>query len=342
MSLRKLQRGKITRHQAEAFKRAWSSPYRHTLKREVILEGVGVHSGEVTRATLRPSHTPAGMMLNQRPLSQWRLASSDWATRLTLMTSIHSASTPDLSTLEHLLAAIYGAGIDDVEIEITRAHSNESDSDQALIEVPILDGSALPYLEQIEPMLTGDVKHKRMFYALPDLTIQEGRCVLVSSGTPLDYTTSPLTMRLTTTLAELYPELLKGDISVTNHDDLHKPLRAQLLNTDHLIEHIAPARTFGLRVHESYLRSQGLIRGVSLENTLIIENNGQTSSSLRHPDELAAHKLLDTLGDLALSGRRWRGHIELRRGSHALNHKLLRSLETGVAHRAPAINDVRD
>ena len=319
------------------FDQAWSSPYRHTIKREAVFEGVGIHSGAVTRVVLQPASEPCGFVINQRPLREWRLSSSSWATRLT-----HVDLGIQLSTIEHLFAALYGAGIDDAKIDLIPVQSSGSHTtypsatydptyDRAIIEAPILDGSALDYMMEIEPVLTCDMGFDRDFHILPQLKIQDDQALLISTTPSFGDMITSLTFNLTTTLVELYPELVNNAHSVMHHKKLHQPLHAQFKTSRDFVELIGPARTFGLRAHEPYLRAQGLIRGVSLDNTLIIEADGASSTPLRHPHELAAHKLLDALGDLALSGKRWRGHLEIRRGSHTLNHKLLQHLNADVA-----------
>ena len=325
------------------WRRAWSSPHRHTLRREVTLSGVGVHSGRYAHVKLKPTNAPRGFILNHHPLAHWRLTSSSWATRLKLDPHVveHASGLPvGLSTPEHLLAALYGAGIDDVEIEVT-PYSNEPAPISALedVEVPIIDGSAFPYLEVIEPTLTGDVAYQREVYPLPELHLRKGHSSLASNPNPRPGATGSLTLELTTTLSELYPELLRDDLTSERRIALQTVRRARLITSDDFAHSIAPARTFGLRAHEVQLSARGLIRGVSSENTLIIDHEGLISAKLRHPDELAAHKLLDALGDLALSGRRWRGHLALRRGSHALNHLYLRRLNAEVARDLDSTGD---
>ena len=92
-----------------------------------------------------------------------------------------------------------------------------------------------------------------------------------------------------------------------------------MLGARSFCEVIAPARTFGLRSHEAALRARGLIQGVTEDSCLILDHEGSPHRPLLHPDELAAHKLLDALGDLSLSGVRWAGHIDIWGGSHALS-----------------------
>ena len=308
----------------------WGALSRHTIRSAVSIRGVGIHSGLATRVTLKPSATPQGVLLNGAPLSDWRLASSRWATRITLdATSPEQRRLPTtISTPEHLFAALYGAGVDDVEVEVEPDLPRHMHAQRDEVEVPILDGSAARYLELIEAVPTGDGSHQRTFTQLPQLYLRGEGGSIQSRPEPLKGAEGQMTFRLTTTLVELYPEL-------SSRASIDAPIAARLrasqvarLNTfQDFVNHIAPARTFGLRAHEDFLRAQGLIQGVSLENTIALDERGVPSVGLRHPHELAAHKLLDVIGDFALSGIRWRGHLEVHRGSHALNHALLRHLE---------------
>jgi len=296
--------------QRSALRASWRSAVRHTLKEPVELEGVGAHSGRRCCVRLTPLHAPQGLVLNGLPLSEWR-REARWATRLT-----HPDAHDTLSTPEHRLAALYIAGIDDLEIKVSAA------------ELPILDGSALPWLVALRPVPTEGGRHPRVWRTLPTLKItRQGGSVMTYSAPSRDGE-APLTARLSLSVAELYPELLDERVDDQVLYELKRPLTASLLRAQDLWTSVAIARTFGLRRHEPALRASGLIKGVSEESCLILNDHGVAHRPLRHPMELASHKLLDCLGDLALSGERWTGHLELRRGSHALNHALLSALES--------------
>ena len=292
---------------------AWSSAHRHTVRCPISLTGIGVHTGHEARVTVRPLHEPQGLILNQAPISEWIPTRAQWSTLIS-----HHRSMFKLSTPEHLCAALYGAGVDDAFIEVAPL-----DSQTETIELPILDGSARPYFELIEPVETGSkqgIRYLRNLSSLPTQTLRLDQCYARLSPEPLEGALGDLTLTLTLTLIELYPELahLTAESS--------RVQRVTLNSQSDLRDTIIPARTFGLAAHEERLRELGLIKGVSEINTVILDHNGKSRTPLRSPNELAAHKLLDALGDLTLSGHRWRGHIELRRGSHALNHMILKAL----------------
>ena len=294
---------------------AWRSPWRHSIAQAVYVKGTGAHTGEQVEVTIEPRtaqdvHTSgSGVLINGAPLSMWRRSNAHFATTL-------SYQGQTLSTPEHLLGALYLAGVDDVCVEVSGA------------EVPILDGSALPWLERLTPLpLVGEEGPvARVFHTLPSRSLTLDACTLTTQPTPLPEAQGPLSARLSLSLSQLYPELANPALPAHVLTHLNAPQRALCLGGVEMYELIASARTFGLLAHEGPLRAQGLIQGVSVENTIPLNERGEPITPLRHPHELAAHKLLDALGDLSLSSVRWRGHLEVTRGSHALNHLLLKAL----------------
>lgn len=304
-SLQKEQRHLITK--------AWSSSLRHTLQSTIQIEGIGAHSGIFCQVRLHPLHSPQGIVLNGLSLSKW-FRQARWATWLT-----HPENGQQVSTPEHLLAALYGAGIDDVLIEVSCTKEDPHET----LEIPMLDGSALPWLSKLTPIPTAKGIYPRQWSTLPSAHLTVGYSSIQCSPQALDGG-DLFTAQLTLTLADLYPELLE------THQDLdliQQPQVASWADAEQWMRMIAPARTFGLRAHEQTLRAQGLIQGVSEESCLLLDDRGQAHRTLHHSSELAAHKLLDCMGDLALLNRRWIGHLDIQRGSHSLNHALLELLD---------------
>jgi len=208
-----------------------------------------------------------------------------------------------ISTTEHLLSALIGLGVDNIIVEIDN------------LEVPILDGSALPY---VSAMLGAGLKAQRRkreyLRILKPIEVREPSSagdkfigVYPGDGYSIDYSID-------------FPEPIGRD---TFSGDLEAGAYASL---------IAPARTFGFREDEAMLRDMGLIRGVSDESAIILTRGSATQTGsvqngpLRFPDEFVRHKVLDLIGDLALAGRRIWGRVVAERAGHAMHTALVQRL----------------
>jgi UDP-3-O-[3-hydroxymyristoyl] N-acetylglucosamine deacetylase len=277
----------------------------------------------MTEVILRPTLGPQGVTLNDIAIEEYEVYSTDWSTQMRA-SPLHRP----VSTLEHLFAALWMAGVDDVSIELK---SLETDVNRdAPLEAPILDGSAWNWLSKLKPTPTpsdqrdlssalGGGQAHRGVYRNP-LVIKEvievhfDRCVARLSP-PLDQAQFPLPL----------PIPLSIDLSF----DLPplEPMRIEVNHPEAFLSMIAPARTFGLAQWESELRNHGLIKGASMLNTLVYDQQGSPSSPLRVPSEPAAHKALDLIGDLFWLGRRVAGCLKVDRGSHALNREIIRQLK---------------
>jgi UDP-3-O-[3-hydroxymyristoyl] N-acetylglucosamine deacetylase len=198
-----------------------------------------------------------------------------------------------ISTTEHLLSALIGLGIDNLIIEIDN------------LEVPILDGSAKPYVDAIVDAGRKRQRRKREYLRIlkPVEVIEGAKFIGVypGDGYQIDYTIdfpSPIGR-----------ESLRADLESGDYDTL-----------------IAPARTFGFREDEAMLRDMGLIRGASAESAIILTRQGVENGPLRFPDEFVRHKVLDLIGDLALTGRRIWGRVVAERAGHAMHTALVQRL----------------
>ena len=191
-----------------------------------------------------------------------------------------------ISTTEHLLSACIGMGVDNVIVELDN------------LELPILDGSALPYVEAIESVGMREQRRKReTLRVLHPVEVREGEKfigVYPGQGYRISYTIDfPAPIGQQKTCVDLAAETYGSEI--------------------------APARTFGYKADESKLRDMGLIRGAGPENAIILGANGPENGPLRFPDEYVRHKVLDLIGDLALAGRRIEGHVVAVRAGHAMH-----------------------
>lgn len=275
---------------------AWPDDYRQawTLARPVERAGVGLHGGRSCRVRLQPAERP-GYWLGwadapQRPLQRLE-PSQVCETRLCTALQVGDRR---LATVEHLLAALAGTGVSQAELWV------EGD------EIPLLDGSALPWVEAIAEAGLRRVG-PRVAPALPagPLTLRRGLSFIVLL--PAD--------ALHVGVAVEYPQPAIG-----------RQVFSLALTPTAFVNEVAPARTFGFREQVEQLRAAGLIQGGGLDNALVCEGDRWLNPPLRYPDEPARHKLLDLLGDLALVGLPHHAQVFAYRGSHGLHTALAAAL----------------
>lgn len=251
------------------------------------LAGVGLHCGGPCAASVAPAPPGHGLRIGGTPVQCAAVLAGARATTL------RTAAGP-VRTVEHLLAALYGLGIDDAEVTVEGG------------EVPILDGSAGPWLDALAPV---DTAGERAVLTLPGrVEVRDGDRSVVAEPAAA----------LTLEVHVDYPGL--GALSLVAGLDAFPA--------------IARARTFGFLRDAEVLRAAGLSGGASLDNTLVLDDAGRplNPGGLRHPDEPVRHKWLDLLGDLALLGAPLRARVVARRSGHALHHQLV----TALRHTVPA------
>jgi UDP-3-O-[3-hydroxymyristoyl] N-acetylglucosamine deacetylase len=212
-----------------------------------------------------------------------------------------SFSVASISTIEHLLSALYGIGIDNAYIELDN------------FEVPILDGSALPYTEAISQAGVVKQKKPRQYIRITkEFVLKDGQKTLgiyPSETFSIEYDIN-------------FPHPLIGKQS----------LHVEFTGTNYA-ESIAPARTFGFYEDVEKLQAHGLIRGGSLENAIVLTETGMLNdTSLRFQDEFVRHKMLDLLGDFALIGQPVLGRLVANRAGHALHTRLVAELLDSTSH----------
>jgi UDP-3-O-[3-hydroxymyristoyl] N-acetylglucosamine deacetylase len=271
-----------------------------TLREQVAVSGIGVHSGSPVTLTLNPADDDTGILFQRvkRDGSIEREIRADVraVTATEFATVLGDASGPLCSTAEHLLAALRGLGVDNVVVEIDGP------------EVPIMDGSAAPFVDAIDQAgLTAR--------ALPRRYIEVVKPVRVANGEAF---------------GELRPYSHGFRVEAEIEFD-HPLIRRQALALDIEAEtfrrEIAGARTFGFMKDVAKLWSAGYALGASFENTLVVsEDRVLNPEGLRHPDEFVRHKILDAIGDLALAGQPLIACYRTVRGGHKLNHAVLSAL----------------
>lgn len=273
-----------------------------TLRTSVSIEGVGLHSGHPVRARFRPAPAGHGIVFRRMdrrgarvPARVGSASTFDYATTL-------SAGGVSVGTVEHVLSAAYGEGLDNCTIELDGP------------EVPIVDGSALPFVR-----LFHAAGFERLDQPVEKLSVSE--TVEVSrDGRGVSF--RPDGPGLTITYEIDFPHPVVG------RQELTVAIRPEEYST-----RIAPARTFGFARDVEALRARGLARGGSLHNAVVLDDAGVLSGPLRFRDEFVRHKVLDLVGDLALLGVVLDGHIHARRAGHALHIEFARALAAASARK---------
>jgi len=196
-----------------------------------------------------------------------------------------------ISTTEHLLSAFIGVGIDNAVVELDN------------LELPILDGSAQPFVEMILKAGIRKQRRPRKYLKIRrEMEMREGnKFIAVYPGDSYSVSYS---------INFPHPLIGKETFKVT-------------LSNGSYLRHIAPARTFGSREDEQAMRNMGLIRGASRENCIVLTRDGIENGPLRFGDEFVRHKVLDLVGDLALLGKQIRGNVVADRAGHAMHTALV-------------------
>lgn len=269
-----------------------------TLKSSIGCTGVGLHSGKKVTMSLNPAKPNTGIVFHRIDLAvEDRIVPARWDYVIdTLMaTTIGNKSGACISTVEHLMAALAGCGIDNAIVEVDGA------------EVPVMDGSAAPFIFLVE--CAGMIEQN-----FPRKAIKIERPIEVGNADKFITATSSDTFSV------------KFEIDFKDTAVARQNLNMRLVNGTFKTE-IARARTFGF-VHEvDALRKAGLALGGSLDNAVVI--NGDTilnGDGLRYEDEFVRHKILDCVGDLYLAGAPIIGQIDALRSGHTLNNQFLVSL----------------
>src|SRR5271166_884846 len=269
--------------------------WQQTLKAPISCVGIGLHSGQRVSMTLRPAPFDRGIVFRRTDIGVDIPARFDCVvdTRLSTVLAHNGAQ---IGTVEHVMAALAGCGIDNVLVEVDGP------------EPPILDGSAAPFVFLLD--CAGTVAQ-----GAPRTAIEVLRPIRVSDGDAF---------------AELRPGATALDMALSidfaaaaiGRQDLSLRLTPESFRRE-----LARARTFALAEEIDQLRASGLAQGGSLENAVVVDRARVLNvAGLRMPDEFVRHKLLDAVGDLALAGAPLRGRFVAHRSGHTLNHRLLRAV----------------
>ncbi|MCC6486769.1 MAG: bifunctional UDP-3-O-[3-hydroxymyristoyl] N-acetylglucosamine deacetylase/3-hydroxyacyl-ACP dehydratase [Candidatus Hydrogenedentes bacterium] len=295
--------------------------HQKTIAREASFSGIGLHTGNLTTLTFKPAPPDSGITfyrcdLPDRPAIK---ADVDNVVDVTYGTTI-GVNGVKVHTVEHVLAAIAGLGLDNLHIDVDAS------------ETPVGDGSAVPFMNTLQKAGFVEQHAERKFIRIKQPVYYKNEDVTLSV-LPSDE------LRVTMTIA-------------FDHVAIGTQYASYIITPDTFAREIAPARTFGFLRDAKMLQEQGLIKGVSLENAVAIGDESILNEELRFPDEFVRHKILDLLGDMYLLGRPVKGHVIGVKSGHAshvkFSQEVKKSLTNGRAKRdnlsslskMPAVLDV--
>ena len=265
-----------------------------TINNTIKLYGIGLHNGNKANLIIKPAKENFGIKFCRIDIDQNNLIEANYQNVVepVLCTKIKNNKGITVSTVEHLMAAFFGEGIDNALVEIDAS------------EVPILDGSASEFVEAIRSVGVKEQTELRSFIkVLKKVEVKEGKKYI--SIEPLEND-------------------LIVDFEIIYNNPLIRTRRKEFKLSNGDLTNIYNSRTFCLYEDIDFIKSQGLAKGGSLENAIVVRGNEiLNDDGLRNRHEFVYHKILDCLGDLMLSGYRIFGHVKTSQGGHALTNKLL-------------------
>lgn len=269
-------------------------PYQLTIQRPVTTEGIGLHTAVPCRMRLVPAPADTGIVFRRVDLDNFEIAAHVGnVARVSYATSLMRQGVL-LSTTEHVLAALYSCGVDNVYVELDA------------LELPILDGSARPFIEMLGRAGTRRLRRQRRYIRVLK---------------PLEFSDGDRRIGI-------YPA---NEFSVHCFVDYHHPSVGpqeveMVVDRESFSRELAPARTFGFVKDFPGLKAMGLIRGGSTENAIVLDDKKIMNGPLRFRDEFGRHKALDLIGDLALVGRPLKARVVAHKAGHALHTQLVTRL----------------
>ena len=269
-----------------------------TIKNEVSTVGVGLHTGEKVRLTLTPAPEEHGVVFQRLDISgQPKIKVNPLAVTETKLCSTLGSKDFSIATVEHLMSALSATGVDNILVQLNGS------------EIPIMDGSAISFIHLIKSAIISEQTSAKEFVVIKEnIELLDGDKFARFEpfrGFVVDFT-----------IDFPHPAFKSDDSQVSI--DFFK---------DSYINEISRARTFGFMQEVEYLRSNGLARGGSLENAIVLdEYKILNDDGLRYKDEFVRHKILDAIGDLYILGKPIIGKFTAHKSGHDLNNRLLREL----------------
>ena len=273
-----------------------------TVQNERTISGHGLMFGEPVDLTLRPAPPNSGIIFRRTDLSdtpEIRVCPENYGTVVPRCTSVQEGDAV-VNSVEHILSALAGLGIDNVNVDISAS------------EPPALDGSALLYVDLINGagIVQQEVPRRYIELEEPFAVHEADRQIVLLPADSLQFS------------------------FVYDHPQVSAQVGTFTINPETYEREIAPARSFCFADEIDLLRSQGIGKGATYDNVVVVEANGSTSDELRFEDAFVRHKILDLIGDLYLAGRRLKANVMALRSGHALHTELVLSLaEKGFINR---------
>ncbi len=266
-----------------------------TLKDKIELQGVGLHNGIKVNLTLKPSRPNTGIIFKRVDIKDNNIISANFKNVVEpiLCTKLMNQNGVSVSTVEHLMAAFYGEGVDNAIVEVDAP------------EIPIMDGSAVDFVDAIKSVgVEKQNQHRKFIKALKKVEVKDGKKFISI-------------------------EPLKNDLIIDFEIIFNNPLirtrRKEFKMSDNDLTAIYNSRTFCLYEDIDNIKRMGLAKGGTLDNAIVVQGDKiLNEDGLRNRHEFVNHKILDCLGDIMLSGNRIFGHIKTSQGGHALTNKLLK------------------
>ena len=273
------------------------SSNQQTIRKSFSLNGIGLHSGKKVKITVEPAKVNNGIKFIRTDLTKDNIVPALWSnvSSTNLCTTISNEKGVSVSTIEHLMSSLSGMHIDNANILINN------------LEVPIMDGSSLPFVEELE---NSGIEIQE----IPRKIISVKKEIFVSNND---------------SHAKIAPnKQFSIDFEIDFESQLvsKQACQLQLINGNYKTD-ISSARTFGFEKDVDYLQANGLALGGSLDNAVVVgEKNILNKEGLRFNDEFVRHKILDSIGDLYLAGKPIQGYFYGSKSGHFLNNQLLREL----------------
>jgi UDP-3-O-[3-hydroxymyristoyl] N-acetylglucosamine deacetylase len=264
--------------------------YQRTLRGRLRFDGTGLHTGYAVHLELVPAPENTGIVFRRTDLKNFEIeATRSHVAKVSYATTLMKKGVM-ISTVEHLLSTLYGFGIDNLFVDLNS------------MEVPIMDGSGQPFMDEIAKVGIKEQSELRRYIVIHE----------------------PIEVCYADKLAGVYPHPTPKATYIINfeHNAIGHQQIALDLTPESYRSEIGPARTFGFMSDVEYLRRCGLIRGGSLENAIVLDDSGIVNRELRFPDEFVRHKMLDLLGDISLIGHPIIGHLYAERAGHAIHAAL--------------------